>query len=46
MVLIDVYNEMITVWGTVSESFISSLIAAYPDFTVEYKTDLYYTLKD
>ena len=37
MVLIDIYNSIITIYGTVDESFISELESEYSGFTIEYR---------
>jgi len=38
MVLVDVYNQKITVYGTIDASLVSELEAEYSGFTIEYKT--------
>jgi hypothetical protein len=47
MVLIDIYNSIITVYGDVDdamESFVTELQSEYTGYTIQYRNDAYSTL--
>jgi hypothetical protein len=48
MVLIDIYNSIITVYGTVDTAlaaFVVELQTEYTDYTVQYMPDVYDTIQ-
>jgi len=41
MAVIDIYNNKITIYGTIDASFVTELETEYSGFTLEYRTTDY-----
>jgi len=39
MLIVDVYNQKILVYGTIDASFVSEVSGEYSEFTIEYITE-------